>query len=128
MVSRIANFCIDAADPFAQATWWTRALEDFIIDPTAKPEDAEVALFGPKGRSLIFLRVPEAKTVKNRMHFCIRAVASSRDEGVERLLTLGATMSSDLREPDHGWAVLLDPEGNEFCVLTADAESAGIDS
>lgn len=128
MVSRIANFCIDAADPYAQATWWTRALEDFVIDPTAHAGDSEVGMFGPKGRSLIFLKVPEAKTVKNRMHFCIRAVASTRDEEVERLLGLGATMSNDLRKPDHGWAVLLDPEGNEFCVLTADAESAGIDS
>ena len=36
---------------------------------------------------------------------------------IERVLALGATMVNDLRKPDRGWAVLADPEGNEFCIL-----------
>lgn len=81
---------------------------------------------GPAGRELIFLKVPEPKTVKNRMHFCVRPVGTSRDQEVARLLNLGATVVEDLRTPDSGWAVLTDPEGNEFCVLTLSADDAGV--
>ena len=61
--------------------------------------------------------MPEEKQVKNRMHMCLRPADRSRDEEVERLLGLGATLVADLRQGDRGWAVLADPEGNEFCVL-----------
>jgi hypothetical protein len=49
---------------------------------------------------------------------CLRPTDRSRDEEVERILGLGATMYDDRRDGDRGWAVLADPEGNEFCVLT----------
>ena len=65
----------------------------------------------------MFLKVPEAKSVKNRMHMCLRPTDRTRDEEIERLLGLGATLVNDLRKPDRGWAVLADPEGNEFCIL-----------
>ena len=86
----------------------------------------EAELRGPAGRWLIFLRVPEPKTVKNRMHLCLRPVDRSRDDEVERLLGLGATLVNDLRTGDTGWAVLADPEGNEFCVLATRAHEAGV--
>lgn len=124
MSSRTANFCIDARDPKAQVAWWALVLDDFT--PDADQGDDEAGLTGPGGRWIGFLRVPEPKTVKNRMHLCLRPVDRTRDEGVERLLGLGATMVNGLREPDSGWSVLADPEGNEFCVLTASAEEAGI--
>ena len=120
MSSQTANFCIDAADPYSQTQWWAQVLEDFNIDPEdlQEPGDDECGLTGPDGRWLLFLKVPEAKRVKNRMHICLRPVDRSRDEEVDRLLGLGATMVSDLRSgPDSGWVVLADPEGNEFCVL-----------
>jgi hypothetical protein len=119
MASRAANFCIDAHDPYAQTLWWAQVLDDFGIEEgdEMSPEDEECGLVGPDGRYLLFLRVPEPKTVKNRMHICLRPTDRSRDEEVERLLGLGATMVNDLRKPDRGWAVLADPEGNEFCVL-----------
>jgi predicted enzyme related to lactoylglutathione lyase len=75
---------------------------------------------------LLFLRVPEAKTVKNRMHICLRPVDRTRDEELERILGLGATMVNDLRDGPRGWAVLADPEGNEFCVLSTSADHAGV--
>ncbi len=86
----------------------------------------EAELRGPGGRWLMFLRVPEAKTVKNRLHFCLRPSASTRDAEVDRILGLGATVVDDRRDGD-GWAVLADPEGNEFCVLARTAEEVGID-
>ena len=55
-----------------------------------------------------------------------RTVDRSRDEEVERLLGLGARMVDDLRTDDTGWAVLADPEGNEFCVLATCADVAGV--
>lgn len=131
MSSRTANYCIDAADPKAQTLWWAQVLDDFAPHPDDDLDDDdgsrdEYGLHGPGGRWLLFLRVPEPKTVKNRMHICLRPVDRSRDEEVERLLQLGATMVNDLRQPDRGWAVLADPEGNEFCVLTQPADEAGI--
>ena len=124
MASRTANFCVDAADPRAQVAWWAQVLDDFV--PDEDQGDEEAGLTGPGGRWLGFLRVPEAKIVKNRMHLCLRPVDRTRDEEVDRLLALGATMVEDLRQPDEGWAVLADPEGNEFCVLTLSADDAGI--
>ncbi|WP_380164030.1 VOC family protein [Jannaschia sp. R86511] len=124
MASRTANFCIDAHDPRAQVAWWAQVLDDFV--PVEQDDEDEAELRGPAGRCLIFLRVPEPKTVKNRMHVCLRPVDRSRDEEVDRLLGLGATLVGDLRDGDTGWAVLADPEGNEFCVLSTRADEAGV--
>jgi hypothetical protein len=123
-----ANFCIDAADPVAQAHWWAQVLEDFQIVPESAMNDDEAELLGPGGRWLEFLRVPEPKTVKNRMHMCLRPVGTTRDAEVARILGLGARMVDDRRAivEDGGWVVLADPEGNEFCVLSTPADEAGI--
>jgi len=126
MASRTANFCIDARDPRAQVAWWDQVLDDFEPEPEDESTDEEAGLRGPAGRWLLFLRVPEPKTVKNRMHICLRPVDRSRDDEVDRLLGLGATIANDLRDGDTGWAVLADPEGNEFCVLATRADEAGI--
>jgi hypothetical protein len=120
MASRASNFCIDAHDPYTQTMWWAQVLEDFTVDDSweMKPEDDECGLTGPDDRYLLFLRVPEAKTVKNRMHICLRPTDRDRDDEIDRILGLGATLVDDLRKGDRGWVVLADPEGNEFCVLT----------
>jgi len=120
MASRTSNFCIDAHHPYAQTLWWAQVLEDFVIDPgdEMKPDDEECGLEGPDNRYLLFLKVPEPKSVKNRMHLCLRPTDRDREAEVERILGLGATMVDDRREGlERGWAVLADPEGNEFCVL-----------
>jgi hypothetical protein len=65
---------------------------------------------------LVFVQVPEAKSVKNRMHLDVSPVGCDRDAEVERLLGLGARRV-DVGQGDQGWVVLADPEGNEFCVL-----------
>ncbi|GAB4066809.1 VOC family protein [Angustibacter speluncae] len=121
MASRTSNFCIDAADPWAQVRWWAQVLDDhrFVEDDEMGPDAEECWLVGPDDREILFLRVPEPKTVKNRLHFCLRPTDRSREDEVDRLLGLGATLVADRRNgPDEGWAVLADPEGNEFCVLT----------
>ncbi|MHB1208201.1 MAG: VOC family protein [Acidimicrobiales bacterium] len=65
---------------------------------------------------LLFVQVPEAKSVKNRLHLDFRP--EDRDFEVDRLLALGATRI-DIGQGEQSWVVLADPEGNEFCVLGA---------
>ena len=140
---------IDSARPHELADWWAEVLgwevepqdEAFIrrmvdeghasADQTTRHKGALVwavgaAIRSPEpGRSrVLFQSVPEAKTVKNRVHLCLRP-ETSRDPEVERLTGLGATLVDDLRNPDgSGWAVLADPEGNEFCVLRSESDRA----
>ena len=85
MASRASNFCIDAADPL-QTIWWAKVLEDFTVedDWEMEPDDEECGLAGPDDRYLLFLKVPEPKSVKNRMHICLRlptAPATRRSTG-----------------------------------------------
>jgi hypothetical protein len=79
---------------------------------------------------LLFIRVPEGKSVKNRVHLDVSASdGRTRDEEVERLVGLGAKPYEDHRNPDGtGWMTLLDPEGNEFCVCRSQAERDGTTS
>ena len=71
---------------------------------------------GPVPPMLTFAHVPEGKTVKNRLHLDVNPTDREQDEGVRRLLDLGAR-HADVGQGDESWVVLADPEGNEFCVL-----------
>ncbi|MCX4846028.1 VOC family protein [Streptomyces sp. NBC_00893] len=68
------------------------------------------------GRRLLFQRVPEPKTTKNRLHLDVHAEPGRRQAEVERLVGLGATVLREVAEQGGSWTVLADPEGNEFCV------------
>ncbi|MFE9496850.1 VOC family protein [Streptomyces collinus] len=68
------------------------------------------------GRRLLFQRVPEAKTVKNRLHLDLHPGAGRRAEEVARLEALGARVLREVKEPGGEWVLMADPEGNEFCV------------
>jgi hypothetical protein len=121
MTTIVRNITFDCADPYQLARFWS-AVVDRPIYPGNQPGDHEVGIDLPGGQSLIFQAVPEPKTVKNRIHVCLQA-DTPREVEVERVLGLGATMAADRRNPDGtGWAVLADPEGNEFCVLRSVAE------
>lgn len=116
-MSRVANTTFDCADPVALATFWAAVFE---YGGTIE-SDEESAWFPEPGgdgkRGLLFLVVPEGKTAKNRVHLDLTP-SSTRDEEVARLQGLGATVFADFRNPDDGtgFVVMLDPEGNEFCV------------
>ena len=69
-------------------------------------------------------QVPEAKTLKNRLHLDLQP-DTTRDQEVDRLTGLGAKVFDDQRRADGtGWVVLTDPAGNEFCVERSAAEKA----
>lgn len=115
---RIQCLCIDAVDPAALASFWQAALGW----RRTHESDAEVALEPPAGSAedgvvpdLLFVRVPEAKAGKNRLHLDLRP----RDQTAEvaRLEGLGARRVSVGQGGDVSWVVLADPDGNEFCVL-----------
>ncbi|MGW4489146.1 VOC family protein [Amycolatopsis sp. NPDC004368] len=123
MPSTVENTTFDCADAYALARFWSTVLGRPIAD-SDEPGDEEVGIFLDHGGMLLFIQVPEAKTVKNRIHLCLTP-DGPRDQEVERLLAAGATLFDDQRNADGtGWAVLHDPEGNEFCVLRSKAEKA----
>ena len=67
-------------------------------------------------RRILFMRVPEAKAVKNRVHLDVNVGRPARDAEVERIVALGATVLYEIDEPSGSHVTLADPEGNEFCV------------
>jgi predicted enzyme related to lactoylglutathione lyase len=124
MPSLVHHVSIDCADTYQLGTFWAEVLGTKISDEDQPGGDPE-ALVEAEGISLLFIAVPEGKTVKNRIHFDLQPTDGTRDEEVERLLALGATLVADRRRPDgSGWATLADIEGNEFCVERNAAERA----
>jgi hypothetical protein len=125
VTSFLSHVSVDSRDAYAQSVWWSQVL-DLAEDPQDPntPGDEECMLFSPDGRTrVLFIEVPEAKQLKNRLHFDIRPTDRTRDEEVERVLALGATQFADLRRADgSGWVTLADPEGNEFCILRSLSE------
>jgi predicted enzyme related to lactoylglutathione lyase len=114
--SAIGSISFDCANPFKLAQFWSQVVQ-WPLDEDPGPDDEQVGLAPPEGHPmLLFIRVPEEKAVKNRVHLDVAPQDRTRDEEVERLLELGARIVDDRRRPNGGWAVLADPEGNEFCV------------
>ncbi|MFJ3840990.1 VOC family protein [Streptomyces sp. NPDC054904] len=126
MVSVVQNVAIDCADAYGLARFWS-GVTGCPLDPEDRPGALETQVTLTEGPVLYFNQVPEAKTIKNRIHLCLRP-ETSRDTEVQRLMGLGATLVADRRDPDgSGWVVLADPEGNEFCVLRSASEKAVTD-
>ena len=110
IASYIKSVTVDCADPMSIASFWAAALGS-NVDEDSTPEKAFVEAAGWGGPNMWFVRVPEPKTAKNRLHFDLRAPDSIAAE-VARLTGLGATV---VRSKD-GLVVMQDPGGNEFCV------------
>ncbi|MFZ6003649.1 MAG: VOC family protein [Actinomycetota bacterium] len=112
---------VDCHDPGLVARFWNEALG---WGGVAVAEDGTGAICGPRGGGtyLEFVRVPEAKTVKNRIHLGLSAgTLAELDTEIDRLLALGAAIAWEEEFPRHVAAVyrnviLRDPEGNEFCL------------
>ncbi len=127
MTSYISHTTVDCANAYALSEWWKPVLGyvDVPDDPNL-PGHEECMIRDPEtGHQVLFIEVPDAKTVKNRLHFDIAAREGTRDEELARLLEHGATVVADLRGkygPGTGWVTLADPEGNEFCIVRSPAE------
>ncbi|MGG5174918.1 VOC family protein [Pseudarthrobacter sp. J1763] len=127
MTLRFDSVVIDSTNPSLAADFWEAALgyartyqddDEICLEPardSAPAQDSPTT--SPTGPGLTFLRVPESKSVKNRLHLDLRP--DDRDAEVARLEALGARRIDVGQGPDVTWVVLEDPDGNEFCVLRA---------
>ena len=126
MALRIGHLSVDSRDANAQSHWWAEVLgwSEDPEDPNL-PGHEECMIFSPGGgRRLLFIEVPEGKSVKNRLHLDLVPTDRSREAEVERVVALGATQVADHRRPGGGgWITLTDPEGNEFCILRGEPAS-----
>jgi len=105
---------VDSISPVELGRWWCAALGWVVVNDD--PDEFEIRPDTDRMPGLLFARVPEAKTVKNRLHIDLRP--DDRDAEVERLIGLGASRI-DVGQGNESWVVLADPEGNEFCVLSS---------
>ena len=124
MASKFTELAIDCADPSGLARFWCS-----VLDYKVRDEDDGIVTIGspmvpggenhpgPVPPTLTFARVPEGKTVKNRLHLDVNPTDREQDEEVRRLLHLGARHADVGQTGDESWVTLADPEGNEFCVL-----------
>jgi predicted enzyme related to lactoylglutathione lyase len=110
---RFREIVIDCSDPRALARFWS-AVTGYGIDHEA---DDWAAIAGEGDRDIViaFQKVPEAKSVKNRVHVDLSAADEEAEAG--RIEALGATRLWVSEDPDDPFVVLADPEGNEFCVV-----------
>ena len=122
MASRIRHVTIDCADPYELGSFWSHVLGVPLADDD-EPGDPEALVDPGDGPPLLFVRVPDKKLAKNRVHVDLQPSDRNRDAEVERLASLGATVAADHRRSDGtGWVTMADPEGNEFCVEMSSAE------
>lgn len=114
MASRFTELVVDCHDPRRLGEFWSALLGYKVTDE----DDNIVFIQGAEGSGpgILFLKVPDEKVVKNRLHIDVNPVDREQHEEVERILALGAT-KIDIGQGDQSWVVLADPEGNEFCVL-----------
>lgn len=127
MTSFVSHTSVDCIDAYALSRWW-QAVLDYVedADDPNEPGHEECLIGSREGHHhLLFIKVPDAKGVKNRVHLDLRPLEGTRDDELARLLALGSTALDDRRNADGtGWVVLADPEGNEFCILRSKAEVA----
>jgi hypothetical protein len=120
----LVQVALDAADPQSQARFWAAAA-GYVVEAEDQADSA-AACVDPEGVGprLYFQRVPEPKSVKNRVHLDLKpGVGRPPDErravaraDAERLVGLGARVLREHDDNGEFWIVLADPESNEFCV------------
>lgn len=113
MAAFIKDISIDCADPRQRSAFWSEVTG---YQP-ASESDAFVALAGPDRRgvrAIFFWKVPEPKVTKNRVHLDLATKDPTHE--IERLVGLGAQKVEYREGNAASWTVMLDPEGNEFCI------------
>jgi predicted enzyme related to lactoylglutathione lyase len=117
VAARLTEIIVDSHDPRALARFWGEVLGWPVTD-----DDRGLSWISETGDytarpMIVFVPVPEPKTVKNRLHLDVNPSGADQEQELERLLALGATRADVGQGDDMPWVVLADPEGNEFCLL-----------
>jgi predicted enzyme related to lactoylglutathione lyase len=119
VASLLDTVTFDCADPHRVAEFWAASL-GWELDTGDDDDDASIHPPGTNDdtpwQGLYFQKVPEGKVAKNRVHLDLRPTDSMAAE-VERSVALGATIQGRVDVEGSSWTVMLDPEGNEFCIL-----------
>jgi predicted enzyme related to lactoylglutathione lyase len=116
MATRLSSVVIDSADPATLARWWAAAL-GWEVSYQDENESCVEPPSGEPGIELTFVPVKDKRVVKNRVHLDLRSTGlAEQDDLIQRLMAAGA-VEADIGQGTVPWAVLTDPEGNEFCVL-----------
>lgn len=110
----VDSLTFDCRDPQTVAMFWAEVLGYEVVE--IDEEGADIRDPSGPGWRIIFLVVPEGKSVKNRLHLDLRPTTSMEEE-IERVKALGASQYRYVAEGGSFWTVMLDPEGNEFCIL-----------
>jgi predicted enzyme related to lactoylglutathione lyase len=109
----ILAISVDADDAARLAHFWAEALHRTVDDGATEDFASIAADTGSQPRPLLmFHKVPEGKTVKNRVHFDLQAAEVLTE--ADRLTSLGAKQIRSLAENNNRWISFIDPEGNEF--------------
>ena len=119
---------VDCHDVKAQGYWWANVLgwniayeadDEVVVAPSHLLDESRAIPLPERGPGMVFVPVPESKTLKNRLHIDL-APGPDDDQAAEvsRLESLGARRVEVGQSDKVSWAVLADPEGNEFCVLS----------
>jgi hypothetical protein len=125
-MSNLKDICFDCENPWPLAHWWAevlgyrvrphteadlQALRDQGVDGPEHDPYIAVDPIDEAGPTFWFLRVPESKVAKNRVHIDVFA-------DVDQLVSCGAAVV----EKHPNWTVMADPEGNEFCAFASRAQ------
>src|SRR3954451_22556116 len=130
MTSGQVQVTLDCADPATLAAFWAAVLgypppdiegTHTVLRAMGHPEETlgdwyRIEDPNQRGPRLAFQRVPEPKTSKNRVHLDVKPLDRTPDEEVQRVLDLGATHVRNVTDEAGTFAILQDPEGNEFCI------------
>jgi hypothetical protein len=130
MALRWYTIVVDSHDIASLSRWWAETLdwqivyedehEVAVIPPHASVDPVSADDWRTQPQGLVFVPVPEGKTVKNRLHLDLAPHTSQdRDAEIAALIERGATLADVGQGHDVTWTVLCDPEGNEFCVLSS---------
>jgi catechol 2,3-dioxygenase-like lactoylglutathione lyase family enzyme len=114
MGCRITELVLDARDPESLADFWCEVLGWRVVD--RRKAEVEIAGQDDAMPSIVFYRCNEPKQQKLRLHLDLRPVDRDHSAELSRLLDAGA-VPTDIGQGETVWAVLADPEGNEFCLL-----------
>ena len=128
MACRITELVLDCHDVEAQSRFWCEVLGFVVLD---EDDDEDAIEIGPAdaaaraaGPTLVLQRSSDVKTGKLRLHVDVNATDRDQAQELERLLALGARPGDVGQTGDESWHVLLDPEGNEFCLLARRVDPA----
>lgn len=128
----VSHTSVDSQDAFQLSEWWREVLDyEMEAEDPNLPGHSECPIHDPEtGHTLLFLQVPDEELPAKRIHFDVRPRERTRDAEIAWLRDHGALLIADRRGiygPGSGWAVMSDPEGNQFCVLRSTAELATAD-